>query len=1042
MQPFLSICLLSIGFLFSPFSFESWAQTNDIKFTNYNTKEGLSHYPIRALLQDNQGFLWIGTQNGLNRFDGYQFLQYFHDSTSAESLSSNFILALHEDRHNNLWIGTNATSIDMYNRRTNDFKRVSLCSITTKQSPEPLPVSSNVSIVDDQSGQLWFGSSNGLMRLKNVDSNKSKWTCQLIYDTPIHDLLVDEIGYVWVAFEDGLLGRINPSQGLLKKPTYVVEALYTNKENPVTRLAHNASGHVIASTARGSILKFSAPDNFEVLVNERETQDVIKSLAVDEFGTVWFGTQTKGLHKYDISSRRHASYFPDPSKDNALIHHNVTAIEEDNNGNIWIGTWGGLSRLGRNTFFFTTVIPHEFDNRMAGSGGVLTITELEPKNFLLGTDGGGIVRFKEAGFMMDRPIVATPSFYSNIVPTMALLNNELWVGTLGQGVLTYEIVQQSNDVIRFAREKPYTFSHNWITKVLINSSRRIWIGTTKAGLNKHIPKSDSFVTYRHQRTNEHTLSSDYIATIFEDKAGITWIGTANGGLNRFDERLDNFRQVSIKFANESESEHSTIFAINQTQTGTLWLGLKDNGLIKIDTSGKVLENYNIQSGLPDHTIVSIGIDKYKTLWLGTNNGLSHFNPKTKQFTNYSEEDGIHGQVFYANSSLRASDGRMLFGGANGLTIFDPAKIRRNEMPAPIVLVDFKIKGKPADDEIAPPMIDEIELEYDQNFFTFTFASLDFTDPDRLQYRYKLENYDDDWIERTDETRRFANYTGVKHGEYKLRVQATNSSGVWNRAGLEIPITIHPPFWKRAWFRLLSGLAIAGILFAGHRYRLTKQQQIHNTRVKGMKDMEQLRMRIAGQLHDRVSANLSTIGLMAESMAFQNTEDQKEKERFDKITRLARDSANSIRETSWVVNTGFDRLDKLVSAMEDVAQDMLEDALELNFESSTFIPDTPITMDFRQNVYYFLREALHNIIKHAGASSVTVTVSSKGDRFELCIDDDGRGFDPDAVHESNGMVLFRRRARDLKGTVSINTSPGKGTSICLTAPIAKPDFGTE
>lgn len=1012
-----------------------------IRFKTFDTESGLSHYSVRSLLYDHLGFLWIGTPAGLNRYDGYSFKVYDSSFSDSTGLSGNQIDALHEGPDGTLWIGTNTGHVDRFVREKN-------CFISYRLIPEEIgnTQSTNVeikSITHDFGGNIWVGTSAGLFRLPNMSATDGEAeeaiTFEQINSEAINDLLIDQDGLLWLATDSSELGAINPSSELLQQPEYPMDILLENMPSPISRLFQLRNRNFIWGTETGEVysMDMDAKENVEVLL-QNERNGAIKSIFEDSSGDLWIGTSQNGLHYLNSTSGASAVFLPDPSTSYAIGHHSIEKIAEDRFGNLWIGTWQGLNRITQRDFnFFTTFSTNEIFPSLSRSSRISSIQEINDNELLLGTDGGSLFRFFPADNSTSRFRVAPERLNSSRISSIAHDAQHIWIGYFGDGFLRHDRQTSTSQLFQRNSGEENALSDDNVISMLSDRKNRLWIGTFEGGINRYDIQTDSFSHYVNDPADSSSISSNTVMALFEDSSGSIWIGTVRGGLNRFDEETNGFIRYALESDSLLNSGSSTIFTIHQTRPGYLWIGLEEGGLVELNTIDRSFIRYDMRDGLPNNSVLSI--ESYgNQLWLGTDNGLSKFELETKRFTNYTREDGLQGNSFHVNASASTQSGNLYFGGIDGFTYFDPENISVTDEEAPVVLVGFDVNNEPAKLDTSVTMVKQIELDYEKNSFRFTFAALDFTDPDRLQYRYKLENYDDKWIQRSDESKRFANYTKVKPNDYVLHVEATNSAGMWSKKGLSIPITINPPFWQTWWFQTAVVLFVIGLVYSGHQYRLTKQQQIHDTRVQGMQDMENLRMRIAGQLHDRVSANLSTIGLLAESLSFQKNAGEKEKERFDKITNLARDSANSIRETSWVVNTGFDKLDKLISAMEDVGEDMISVIAAFNFDVLNPIPDTPITMDFRQNVYYFFREALHNIIRHAEASHVMVTVSTAaGKHFELEIKDDGKGFLLSEVHESNGMVLFQRRARNLKGTVSIKSDPGNGTCIRLNVPIEMP-----
>ncbi|MBI5472876.1 MAG: hypothetical protein HY961_11075, partial [Ignavibacteriae bacterium] len=457
------------------------------------------------------------------------------------------------------------------------------------------------------------------------------------------------------------------------------------------------------------------------------------------------------------------------------------------------------------------------------------------------------------------------------------------------------------------------------------------------------------------------------------------------------------------------------------------------GLNRFDTATKHFDYFTEQEGLPNNVIYGILPDAHGNLWLSTNKGISRFTPQSKMFRNYDLKDGLQGNEFNQGSHFASKRGELFFGGLNGLNAFFPDNIRDNGYVPPVYLTNFKVFDTPIPGPIVRTGIDPIQLSYAENFFSFELVALNFTSPEKNQYRYMLEGLDKDWI-AVNSLRRYASYTNLDPGEYVLRIKGSNNDGVWNEQGAAIGIVIVPPYWKTLWFQALVVFAAAGILFLMYRYRVNKLLEI-----------ERIRSSIAVDLHDDIGSTLTEIALYSDVGLREVRARAVEKHlngKLNKVESLLEDIGSTSRglidamnDIVWAVDPKNDSFEFLLLRMKNHAARMF-DAKGINYEID--IPEAishlHLPLQFRRRFYLIFKEAINNILRHAHPTKVQLTIRKEGRSLVMAIVDDGRGFDVRAESQGNGLNNMQKRAQSLNGTQTVDSEMRKGTTVKLRATI--------
>lgn len=816
----------------------------NIRFERLGLEDGLSQSAILATLQDHQGYLWFGTQDGLNRYDGYSFTVFRHDAEDSNSLSSSGILSLAEDADGYLWIGTWGGGLNRYNPITEKFTAYQ----NNPNNPSSLSEDTITDLLIAHDGTMWIATHGGLNRM-NPDGTFTRFQ----HTADVHSLSADNLsvlfedreGTLWIGTGFGIEGN-----GLNRMNADGTFTRYLHDPNNPNSLNSNNIGTIfqddlgnlwigtggyslagggldyMTNPVSGTFTHFQHdPDNLTSL-----SADNVMSLWQDPDGLLWIGTWGGGINLYD-PNRLPAIFHHvvnDPYNPHSLSFDVVWDIFSDRSGIVWVGTVpGGISKFTPRSAQFDLyqvqpAIPNSLQNEIISG-----FFEEPDDTFWVTTWGGGFARFDHntGAFFHYRHDPADPQSLPNDVVSVLYKDStgKYWIGT-SIGTFLFEPSSETFTPVLRNPDDPasnITATTNSITE---DKAGFVWISTLE-GLEKYDPKTQRITPYLNDPEKPGSLSADICTQVFVDREGTVWVGTWGGGLNRYDPQTGTFTRYAHTDDPGSLS-NDAVWTFQQDHLGQLWIGT-EGGLNRMNADG-TFTSYRLKDGLPNENVSGIEEDAEGNLWISTGNGLARFDPVAETFKVFSTRDGLQSNEFNSGASFKDRAGLMYFGGVHGFNVFDPAQIRDNQTPPPIVISTFRVFNEPLPVDLSGKT--RLEIPYWQNFIAFEYAALDFQDPQKNQYAYQLEGFDSGWIEAGD--RRYASYTSLPAGNYTFRVKASNSDGLWNETGVAIPLTIIPPLWQRWWFLTGAGfLALGLVVFAFvARLRSLHSQQAHLERL--------------------------------------------------------------------------------------------------------------------------------------------------------------------------------------------------------------------
>jgi len=804
-----------------------------VKFEQISLDQGLSQSSVRCILQDSRGFMWMGTEDGLNKYDGYSFKAYKPVPGDPHSISSNFIRCICEDRRGDLWIGTNGGGLNKLDRDSGSYTRF------MHRPGDETSISNNYvwSVIEDRSGIFWIGTDGG--GLNRYDPTSGIFTQYLfdpddpgsLSDDAVLVVYEDRSGNLWIGTRNGGLNRFDRYTGRCTRYRSDPRDSTSLSADFVRAICEDAAGTLWIGTDGGGLNRYDRqnglfyhyrhdPDDPGSLSDDR-----IWSIYTDRTGIVWIGTDVGGLNLFVPGDETFFSFRNDPNDPVSLSGNNVFSIYEDRLGVLWFGTEvGGVSKLDRDKGKFQHIRVDTGNPNSLNDNQVWSIYEDMNGILLIGTRSGGLNRLDRTTGLCThyRSSPDDPSgLTSDHVRTIYEAPSQpgiLWLGTDYGGLCRFDTARELFHCYRHDPDDPYSIGGNRVYSILEDRSGVLWVGTRTGGINILDRERGRFTRYRHDPDDPASISNDFVYKIYEDRLHGLWIGTFAGGLNRFDR--ENKRFVSYRAdTNDPESLSSDcILVIHEDRDGTFWIGTGGGGLNRFDRESGRFRRYGNAEGLPNEVVYGILEDGNGNLWISTNGGISRFDPKTETFKSYTVQDGLQSNEFNGGAYFMSETGEMFFGGINGITAFYPEQIRDNPHIPPIVITSFRKLNR----EVTLPKpiadIDELALSHRDYVFSFEFAALDYTAPDKNQYAYMMEGLDESWM-YTDASKRFANYTTLPPGTYTFRVKGSNNDGVWNEEGASVRIVISPPFWKSWWFRILVLAAAVAAFTVLYRRRL-------------------------------------------------------------------------------------------------------------------------------------------------------------------------------------------------------------------------------
>ncbi len=994
-------------------------QNSDLVFDHIGVDDGLSQNSVRCLMQDHKGFMWFGTEEGLNRYDGYEFEVYQNQALDPSSISANDIRSILEDQDGDIWVGT-TQGLNMFSREENKFQRFSLDTLTTNLARRNFIYY----LYESQDGIIWVGTEDGLLAFdketRQIQIFRAEGDNGLTSNL-IRCIYEDQDSLIWIGTANGLSCLNRSSQRFINywaDPTQE-DALHAQS---ISCIQEDRQGNLWFGTFLG-LYKFDRENqgfsSFFVPPEDNRSKNMIRCIEEDDQGMLWVGT-FEGLRLFDpVQEQFLAYYMYEKENPNGLSANFIRSIAKDHRGDIWMGTiMGGVTVYHQNNHAFGTRFPGFQTQELSGKV-ISFFAEDARENIWIGTEDGGLN-------YLDRTSNTLTTYLHDPADPKSLSVNDIkhicidrqghvWIATFFGGLNRFDPASQIFYRYQQDPNKPGAFSDDLVNTLLQDTKGRIWIGTQDRGLNLYNADTDGFTEFLSDPNDPTTLSGNIIKCLLEGNHGQIWVGTRHSGLNRFDPETGFVNRYRHLPEDPKSISSDAITILFEDSKKTLWVGTEDAGLNRYDDVSRTFTSYRKSDGLPSDAIHGILEDGTGKLWLSTNKGLSHFDPISGTFTNYDQDNGLPSNQFSLGASLKTRSGEMLFGSINGYTIFKPADIAQNTFKPPVVISDFQLQNKavPIGGENSPlekhiSEMETITLANNQSVFSFGFVALNYVRSGKNQYAYMMEGLDNEWNYVGD--KRTADFTTLPHGEYVFRVKAANNSGVWNETGTSIQILILPPWYKTWWAYTLYSILFLLLLFAFRQYALMRAEEKHKLKLERMErekveEMSRMKLRFFTHLAHEfrtpltlILAPVETLLQLAKGNAQMNRYLSTMQINSKYLLKLINELMDFRKLESGRMELNKQKQDivSLVSGVSAAFQDIAQQHdISLHVKSELAELNTAFDLDKMQKVLYNL---LSNAIKFTprdGRGKIKVRLSLKnrkesGDWIRIQVKDNGPG----------------------------------------------------
>ncbi len=837
-RAWLVCCLLALTFA---------AQADEqyvMRFDRISVSDGLAQSSVMAMAQDQTGYIWFATENGIDRFDGVNFTNYRHERGAQDTLGSDFTRDLHVSVDGSLWIATDDGGLSRWDPSTNRFQ-------SYRHDPgNPNSIASDRlrAVTSDASGTIWIGTQEaGLDRLNPVTGEITHFRHNADDETTLSndDIYAIEIGLdgtIWIGTRNGL-NALDPETGIATRHVGYPKTPGALTDNHVRSLLIDHEGHLWIGTHSARLARVNTITlDYAHYVHDPEEQHSIVSNRVeavyqDQNGRIWAGTD-KGLSLWLEGSERFLTFRNDPTDPTSLSGNSIFSIFQDRGGVFWVGTrTGGVSKWNPRSWSFGHFRPDTSEGSDFRSVTVTSFAEDREGHTWIGTFGGGINVLDDSkdSIRVFRRDSANPLSDDRVMALAADRRGQIWAGTMTGGLNQIDIATGNVTVHTHDADDPGSISANGIMSLHVDRQGMLWVGTFGGGVSRHDPIDRSFTNFRHDPLDSGSISSPRATSLAGTSDGVIWVGTEGGGLNRFDRETGEWRAYRHDPNDRASLSADTVYSLHVDARDRLWVGTR-SGLDLLVRAGSGSGDYEIQEisadiGLTRSAIYGIESDSRGTLWLSTSHGLVSYRPGNGTVRKFHKEHGLQDEEFNFGASFQDRDGRMYFGGPNGFNAFRPEALEFNRTPPPVVLTSVSVMNEPILADQPYELLKRMDLGYDDDVVTFEVAALDYAAPENNHYAYRLVGFDEEWTNLGNKRR--ITYTNLNGGNYELQVKAANSDGVWNQAGVNIPIGVANPPWKTWWayslYLLATGLSI--LAFWQHQQNKLRREYEYSRRLE-------------------------------------------------------------------------------------------------------------------------------------------------------------------------------------------------------------------
>lgn len=1062
LRPFLIVLFLLLAHV------RLHAQQRNLYFHHLDEENGLPQNYTSDILQDEKGYIWIATTDGLVRYDGRDIRHYRHAASDPGSLPNNSISDLSLDHAGRLWIGTLGGGIARYDAPSDRFFAFRHAAGDTASLSNDFIKKLYVG----PQGILWIGTEDGL-NYQHPDSllagrgfyrlSGDRKTRRPLSSPVINTILRDSKGDLWVGTRHGLnhlSGRLPYHAGS------VVQQYFSNGPGPhltegiVYALHEGPQGRIWVGTTAGlNVLDRSRKAIWHYLYHTDTLRNcIIFDIVTDAQGDRWLGTYGLGL--VHVSAREGADslelnphfYRHDPANRHSLSDDNIYDLLISRDQVIWAGTeTGGVSRADLGNRHFQT-----YRMRKGGLGNtnknvISAVHQDVSGDIWIGLENGGMVRWNRTeGTFTHIPAgkSATTLSHSTVMSMTSATNGDVWAGSFGG---LNRIDPRTQRITKYAANPADSkaLNHRSIFALYTDVSDILWIGTRGGGLNRLDPATGEFSAFRLAPSARRT-PADYTWDIAGDQQGRLWLAS-DGGLLRFDPADGSFEAYVSAPDDPHTLSSNYINCLHVASDTVIWIGTGGAGLNRFNPQTGRVDRFDDRHGLPDPHIYSIVPDRKGRLWLSTNKGLARIDPDRwprdlEGLARYDVSDGLQDNEFNLGAGMALQSGELLFGGMKGINIFDPDSVRPNTQVPDIRITGIKVLNKAleydpsAEKQALDGPVDEaqhLQLSWWDNVIEISFAALHYAQPEYNRYAYMLEGFDADWV--FPEQRNFVTYTNLDPGTYTFRVKGSNNDGTWNDSGRALTITISPPVWRSTWAYLLYAALAVALVLGFVRYRVRKRERELEVQARLLEakaeEREAVRRQSAADFHDELGHKLTRISLLTELLRRQLADDTDVQAQLDKIHSNAQSLNTGMRDFIWVLDPGNDDLQTTVGRLTDFGNALFAGTV-VDFQCAGLSGtdgDIQLAAPDRRHLLLIFKEAMHNALKYSGAAKVRLDIRVTAQQLLMELRDDGKGFDTETASEGYGLKNMAARAAALNATLEIS-SGNSGTVVTLEMPL--------
>lgn len=1014
----------------------------ETKFERLSTEHGLSNNSIRCINQDNTGFIWIGTEKGLNKYDGKAIKNYYNKENDSFSISYNKFDEIYKDTDSNIWMTTANGELIKYDYEFEKFINYKLLdNIHGKDW--------FTSVVDDGKGSLVLGSSTGL-HLFDKSTGKSIFMLSknnlngYIQPYGVTCLLKDNVNNLWVGTAFLGLFMLDSNNNIIKHFKNDSTNNSSLSNNQIRDIFLDSKNSIWVGTGNGLNLYNKEENNFFVYKNDPDnslsiSHNNVTSICEDKNNVIWIGTRRGGLSKF-LGSGNFINYKNDEGDIGSLSNDHIDNLFVDKSNVLWIGTFGGgISKLDcqqKKFFLISKLFKNNVNNFQCSvgsisedsSGSILVTIRFSDGIFKFGKHDNNSLYYKGFEFIskvitesilgrileMNKGIIWLNSFFGELIEydlknhklinlfkvdkfrfnEICVKDNFLYIGTENRGILKFDI--NKKEFVPLDSVLSVNLNLN-ILDLLTDKKNNLWICTIQNGIYRYEFEKNSLTNFKSEENNINSISENHTTSVYEDSHGNIWIGTNNRGLNKYNESENNFAR------------------------------------------------YGTDLGLPD-VISGILEDNYGKIWLRSFDGLYVFDPVNKKAIKYDKSDCLQRYDFASNVCFKDKGGQLYFGGSGGLTYFNPAEIKNNPYVPNVVFTDFQIFNESIKPSPENPFLkknitvsEDITLSYKESVFSIEFAAMVYNNPGKNQYAYMMEGFDKDWVYCG--TRRNVTYTNLDPGNYTFRVKGSNNDGIWNVQETSIRISISPPWWQTWWFKSCGAVSIFLLAGYGYKKRITKlkneKQAQEEFSKKLLNSQEEERKKIASVLHDSIAhevlitKNSSELGLRSAG------ENEEVKEILNKISERSSSTLDQLRRIQFNLHPYEVEKLGLTKAIKSIF-DRVSKSTEIKFTFEEDYIDKVFSEENEIHLYRIIQEAINNILKHSSATKAGIKITRTEENVYISISDNGKGFSMNYALRKNSMGLsgISERIKLLGGNLDINSESGNGTFLKISLPVVK------